>query len=328
MASRARLMTIWPALLAAVALVLAGCGGADEDTPATDVNTTLRGDIVVDGSSTVAPLTQAAADAFTAGNPLVSVEVRVSGTGGGFEVFCRGETDISNASRRISPDEVTACREAGIEYETFRVGSDGITVVTRRGADVGTDCLSLEELRRVWIRGSRIDNWRQIDPRWADAPLTLAGPGVDSGTYDFFNERVLGEGPDGETLPARTGDTASENDEVIVAAVEAAPSGMGYFGYSYYAANEDRLTPFALDAGNGEGCIPVSVATINSGDYPLARPLFIYVNRRALDRPEVVAFVRSYLENDVAHSRTAGTVPAPRIQVDQGVFRLDRLTGR
>jgi phosphate transport system substrate-binding protein len=294
--------------LAAAALAagaLAGCGGGGGEER-----------IVVDGSSTVAPLTTAAAEAFNAEQD-VEIEVRTSGTGGGFEVFCKGETNISNASRAIKDDEAAACKAAGVEYEELRVASDGITIVTGANSDVGGDDLTLEQLEAIWSPDSTIENWSEIPGgEFDDVPLTLAGAGSQSGTYDFFNEEVLGEDASGETIDPRQDYTASEDDNVIVRAVEGVPGGMGYFGYSYYEANQANLKAFSL-----EGVAPTP-ESITDGSYPLSRPLFIYVNREDLQRPEVAGYVRSYLENAVTLARETQFVPAPQSDLDAGLAKV------
>lgn len=302
-------------LLAAAPVVLGACGGDEEGAGGG-----LSGRIVADGSSTVAPLTSAAAEAFAAENPDVNIEVRTSGTGGGFEVFCKGETDISDASREIKDEEKAACEKAGVGFEEFRVASDGITVVTKKGAEIGTSCLTLEQLRKVWEPTSKIDNWKEIDPSFADAPLTLAGAGSQSGTYDFFNEKVLGKDAQGETITPRQDYAASEDDNVTVRAVTGAKAGMGYFGYSYFAENQDKLTALELDGG--QGCVTPTPETITSGEYPLSRPLFIYVATRSLERPEVKAFVRYYLKNAVSLAEEHHFVPAPQEALDQALARV------
>jgi phosphate transport system substrate-binding protein len=308
--------------LALGALLAAGCGGGDDEQAAPLAGTGLRGTIVVDGSSTVAPLTLEAGNAFFLREPGVVVQTGITGTGGGFERFCAGETDISDASRRITTDEHQACRRAGIEYEELQVAADGITVVTRADAQVGARCLTLAQLRKVWANGSKIDNWHQIDRRFADAPLSLAGPGRDSGTYDFFNERVLGVDAAGEVRASRQDYTDSEDDNVIVRAVEEEPSGMGYFGFSYYATNRGQLRAFALDDGGIEGCVDPSPDTITRKLYPLSRPLFIYVKKTSLQRPEVRAFVRFYLEHAVSLADLVDIVPAPRVALDVALTRV------
>jgi phosphate transport system substrate-binding protein len=315
-------------LMAVLVLAFAAaCGGDDDDeaggetTAAATTNgdaggEDLAGDISIDGSSTVAPLSSAAAEAFAGENPDVNVTVGTSGTGGGFERFCAGETDISDASRPIAEDEVAACEQAGIEYQEFRVASDGITVVTGADADVGCDDLTLEQVASVWDPDSEIDNWSQIEGAGCnDAPLTLAGAGSQSGTYDFFNEEVLGEDDAGETLTPRQDYTASEDDNVIVRAIQSAEAGMGYFGFTYYEENADTLKPFKL-----EGVEP-NADTITAGDYPLARPLFIYVKNEAMERPEVEAFVCYYLENATSLSEEQQFVPAPQDALDEAISK-------
>jgi phosphate transport system substrate-binding protein len=316
MTHRRRLaLTLTSAALAAGAL-LAGCGG-DSGDAAGGSGGELSGRIVADGSSTVAPLTTAAAEFFNGEHGDVEIEVRTSGTGGGFEVFCKGETDISNASRAIDEEEIAACEAAGVQYEELRVASDGITVVTGANSDVGGEDLTLEQLKAVWSPDSTIKNWSEIPGGdFDDVPLTLAGAGSQSGTYDFFNEEVLGEDASGETIDPRQDYTASEDDNVIVRAVEGVPGGMGYFGYSYFEANQGNLKPFTLD-----GVAPTP-ETITDGSYPLSRPLYIYVNREDLQRPEVAGFVRAYLEEAVRLAEENQFVPAPQDQLDAALAKI------
>lgn len=295
-------------------LLLAGCGSTQADGAQ---ESDLTGVIAVDGSSTVAPLTEAAAAAFEARAPGVSVPVKVSGTGGGFKVFCREQSDVQNASRRIDPQELARCRSAGVEWREIQIAFDGITVVARRDVDLGTNCLTLAELRRAWQAGSDVSRWTQVAPNVADLPLTLAGPDEESGTYDFFNEKVLGVDGEGSPLPPRSDYAASADDDVTVRRIEEAPAAMGYFGYSYYVENQGRLRAFSLDSGRLRGCTPPTPATITSGAYPLARPLFLYVNTRSLKRPEVRAFVRYYLENARALAVGANIVPALAAELER-----------
>ena len=307
------------AALAVGSLAAAGCG--DDDNGSGDTgggSADLSGNILIDGSSTVAPLSSAAAEAFTAENGGVNITVGTSGTGGGFERFCKGETDISDASRAIAEDEVAACEAAGVAYQELRVASDGITIVTSANADVGGDNLTLAQLKAVWEPKSTIENWDQIPPAgtFNDVPLTLAGAGSQSGTYDFFNEEVLGEDAAGETVVPRQDYAASEDDNVTVRAVTSAEGGMGYFGFSYYEENIDSLKAFSLD-----GVAP-SVETITSGDYPLSRPLFIYVSDESLAKPEVAAFARYYVENAIGLAEETKFVPAPQASLDESLAKL------
>lgn len=292
-------------------LMLTGCGSAQRS-------------IVIDGSSTVAPLTAAAAEDYAAAVGGANISVATSGTGGGFQRFCAADTDISDASRPINDDEVRACERAGVEYLELRVASDGITVVTGANAAVGADNLTLAQLKAVWEKGSRITNWDQIpDGHFANRQLTLAGAGSQSGTYDFFNETVLGDDQQtGRPAVPRQDYTASEDDNVTVRAVAGSQAGLGYLGFSHYEENRDILSAFAVDG------VPPTTATITDGSYPLSRPLFIYVNRTALADPEVNDFVRYYLAHAEALAHEQQFVPAPRAILAQELADLPKATAR
>lgn len=307
--------------LAGGALAVAGCGDDDDDNASTSGggDSSLSGSIAADGSSTVEPLTSAAAEAFNAENSGVNISVGSSGTGGGFEVFCKGETDISNASRSIKDSEIEACEKGGVTYEEFRVASDGLTLVTSQSTDIGGDDLTIEQLAAIWGPDSKINNWDQVPPAgsFSSQALTLAGPDSQSGTYDFFNEEVLGEDADGETISPRQDYTASADDNVIVRAVQSGSGALGYFGFTYYEENADTLKAFKV---NG---VEPNAETITSGDYPLSRPLFIYVNTESLARPEVNAFVKYYLENAVSLAEDQQYVPAPQDALDESLAKLN-----
>jgi len=285
-----------PAALAVAgvaALVLAACGeGNDPQTTSDDEGSTeeLTGEVVIDGSSTVFPLTTAAAELFMEENPGVNVSVGQSGTGGGFEKFCDGQTDISDASRAIEDDEIALCEEAGITFDEFSVANDALTVVVNADNDWAT-CLTVEQLNAIWAPGSTVNNWNQVDPSFPDQELVLAGPGTDSGTFDYFTDAV-----NGEEGASRTDYQASEDDNVIVQAVQGSPGAMGYFGFSYFEENQETLK--ALEIDDGSGCVTPSSDTVQDGSYsPLGRQLFIYPSAEALERPEVEEFVRFYVEN-------------------------------
>lgn len=299
-------VTVAGALLAG-GVGLAACGGGSGSGAS---GAGLSGNIVIDGSSTVAPLSTAAAEGFNAANAGVDVEVRTSGTGAGFEVFCKGETDISDASRPIKDSEAAKCAAANIGYTELRVASDGITLVTKKGVDVGKPCLTLGELKRIWGPASKVANWKDVGAGFKDLPMKLAGAGSQSGTYDFFNEVVLGKDAAGKVVASRQDYAASEDDNVTVNVVEAERAALGYFGFSYYEENIDRLADFALDSG--KGCVKPAAATITDGSYPLARPLFIYVKNTSLERAEVRAFARYYLENATSLATDQKFVPAPK----------------
>jgi phosphate transport system substrate-binding protein len=303
--------------LAVLALGAAGCGRGDDDDSAdaqaadtggaSETAEELSGAIEIDGSSTVGPLTTAAAEAFRAEQPDVNVTVGVAGTGGGFERFCAGETDISNASRPIDEEEeVPLCEEAGIEYTEFQVGVDALTVVVNAENDWAT-CLTLDQLKTMWEPKAegKVNNWNQVDSSFPDQALALAGPGTDSGTFDYFTDEV-----NGEEGASRSDYTASEDDNVIVQAVAGDPGGLGYFGYTYYEENQDTLK--ALEVDGGDGCVAPSVETARDGSYsPLARPLFIYVKNESLARPEVHAFVEYFLTNSIQLAEDALFIPVP-----------------
>jgi phosphate transport system substrate-binding protein len=275
----------------ALALGAAACGDDDDGGSA---NATAGGDlsgtIKVDGSSTVAPFTQAAAEAFQGENPGVQVTVGTSGTGGGFEKFCAGETDISDASRPIKEDEeVPVCKKAGIAYKEVQVANDGIAVVTN--PDLKVDCLTTDQLKKLWNQGSKVKSLSEIDPKLPDAELSLFGPGTDSGTFDFFTDEI-----NGEEGVSREDYQPSEDDNVLVQGVAGEPGGLGYFGHSYYEQNKSKLNLVKVDGG--DGCIEPTIETIQTGEYkPLSRPLFMYPSAKALKRPEVKAFLDYILEN-------------------------------
>jgi phosphate transport system substrate-binding protein len=252
--------------------------------------------IAIDGSSTVFPITEAMAEEFQIANPGIQITVGVAGTGGGFEKFCAGETDISNASRPIEADEMEACSQGGVEYIELPIAYDALSVVVNAQND-WVDCLTTEELKKIWEPTAQetVSNWNQVRDGFPDQPLVLYGPGTDSGTFDYFTDAVNGE------EGASRGDyTASEDDNVIVQGVASDAGALGYFGLAYYEENKDSLKAVSVDDGdaaNGEGCISPSVATVDDSTYqPLARPLFIYVRKESLSRPEVQNFVNYYLD--------------------------------
>lgn len=248
--------------------------------------------IRIDGSSTVFPVTEAVAEEFQAANPGTNVTVGISGTGGGFEKFCNGETDISNASRPIKQEEMEACRAAGIEYIELPVAYDALTVVVNP-RNTWASSLTVEELKTMWEPAAQgtITNWNQVRSSFPDAPLKLFGPGTDSGTFDYFTEAVVGDS--GES---RADYTASEDDNVLVQGVSRDVNAIGYFGLAYYEENQGRLKAVSIDGGDGP--VAPSPETVNNGTYqPLSRPIFIYVSKAAAERPEVANFVNFYLDN-------------------------------
>jgi phosphate transport system substrate-binding protein len=259
----------------------------------------LSGRITADGSSTVGPYTSAGAELFRKKESGVQITVGISGTGGGFQRFCNGETDLSNASRRINQTkEVPNCAKNGVKYVAFTVANDGLSIVVNKDV-TWTSCISTEQLKRIWQPGSKVDNWKDVDSKWPDKKLPLFGPGTDSGTFDFFTAAI-----NGKEKASRPNYTPSENDEVLVNGVSHTDGAMGYFGYSYYLENKSKLKLLAVDSGNG--CIAPSVKTVQNLTYkPLSRPLFVYAKRDSFKRAEVQAFIKFMVDNEVSIAKAA-----------------------
>jgi phosphate transport system substrate-binding protein len=280
---------------------------------------TLSGRVIADGSSTVWPITSEIGERFVELAPGVVIEVEVSGTGGGFRRFCAGESDVQNASRPINAEEQAACAAAGVAYHGFEIGYDGITVVVHPSNDF-VDCLTVEQLRRLWQPDNPARTWRDLDPAWPDAAIDLYGPGPDSGTFDYFTAAIVGE----EGV-SRVDYTPSENDLYLVEGVAGDEHALGYFGYAYYQETADRLKAVAIDGG--AGCVAPAAATIADGTYrPLSRPIYVYVNAASLRRPEVGEFMRFYhalateVVAEVGYVPTAdATYAANRVEVDGAI---------
>jgi phosphate transport system substrate-binding protein len=301
-----------------LALGVAACGDDDEDSGGGGGGGgggDLSGTIKIDGSSTVAPFAQAAAEEFQGMNPNVRITVGTAGTGGGFEKFCNGETDISDASRPIDEEEETPiCERNNVTYKQVQVANDGIAVVTNKALAV--DCLTTAQLKKLWNKGSKVSSLSQLDPKLPDAQLELFGPGTDSGTFEFFTEEINGE--EGNT---RKDYQPSEDDNVLVQGVSGESGGLGYFGFSYYEQNADKLNLVAIDGG--EGCVKPSLESIQSGEYtPLSRPIFMYPSEKALERPEVKAFMDYVVENYDAIAEAAAMVPMSSEQADKATTDL------
>jgi phosphate transport system substrate-binding protein len=302
--------------ISALVLLTAACGGGSSNND--QGGNGLSGTIRVDGSSTVGPLTEAAAEFFQQENAGVQVTVGISGTGGGFEKFCNGETDISDASRPIEDDEKKACASEGITFAEAQVANDGLSVVVNPENTWAT-CLTVAQLKSVWEQGSNIDNWNQIDPSFPDVPLELFGAGTDSGTFDYFTAAI-----NGEEGNSRTDYQATEDDNVTVQGVAGTKGGMGYFGLSYYEQNPDKLKLLQIDGG--KGCVTPSKETVQSGDYtPLSRPLLIYVKDASLKRPVVDAFIKFYIDNAERIANQAQFVPLTAEQAAASRNAMDQL---
>ena len=277
--------------------------------------------IKIDGSSTVYPITEAVAEEFQIEKQgATQVTVGVSGTGGGFKKFCSADesvrTDISNASRTIKESEMEMCEAAGVEYIEIPVAYDAITVVANPENPI--ESMTVEELAQIWGPESEgtITNWSQVNPEWPDAEFVLYGPGADSGTFDGFTDKI-----NGDEGASRTDYTPSEDDNVLVQGVSTDPNALGYFGYSYYEENQDQLKAIAID--NGDGAIAPSVETVRDGSYaPLSRPIYIYVNAAAADKPEVAEFVEFYLTNAEGLVPEVGSVPLTPEEYEEGIAKF------
>ena len=310
MTTRALLTVL--ACTAAFAVVAVGCGGDDDSSSSGDL-------ITADGSSTVGPFaTKAAEDWKAAGGS--EVTVGISGTGGGFERFCVGETDISNASRQIDEDEAAICEENGVEYVELRVATDALTNVVNVEND-WTSCLTVEQLNAIWKPKSTVTNWNQVDPSYPDVPMKLYGAGTDSGTFDYFTDVI-----NGEEGASRTDFSATEDDNVTVQGVSGDKGALGYFGFSYFEENQDKLKALEVDAGSG--CVAPSVETAQNDTYtPLSRPLFMYVKLSSLtDNESVSEFMTYTLENAETIATEAQFVPLSQEQIDEQQQNLEDAT--
>jgi phosphate transport system substrate-binding protein len=305
-------------LTLAIALVASACGGDDDAGGTAGEGASLSGSIVIDGSSTVAPITEAIAEEFRREQSGVQVTVGTSGTGGGFTKFCAGETDIQDASRAIDDEEKAACEAKGVKYQEFRVGLDGLAIVTS-AQNQFLDTLSYEQLAKIFEAGGA-RTWNQVDPSFPNEEIAIFGPDAESGTYDFFNEEVLGDPAEGGKKP-RNDYTASADDNTLVQGIEGEANSWGYFGYAYYQNNKEGLKIIKVAEEGATGIEPTA-ETIESGDYPLSRPLYIYVKDDSLRKPEVGQFVKFYLEQTPQIIADVGYVAAPQEDYTQGLSKL------
>ena len=307
---------LFPAALAALALTLLAACGDDNNSGGGN----LSGSISIDGSSTVGPLTEAAAELFREENPDVKITVGVSGTGGGFEKFCAGETDISDASRQIEQEEIDACKKENITYEEVQVANDGIANVVNPDNDWAT-CLTVAELKKVWDRSSKVNNWNQVRSDFPDQEMKLFGAGTDSGTFDYFTEQI-----NGEEGRSRSDYSPSEDDNVTVQGVSGDKGNAGYFGLSYALENEGRVKTLEVD--DGDGCVAPTNETVQNGTYkPLSRPLFIYPSGKALQNETTREFVQFYVDNYDTIAEQAKFVPLTNEQAQQSKDAVAQLAG-
>jgi phosphate transport system substrate-binding protein len=312
------------AMMASLAFVVAACGDDDEggnsSAASGESSEELSGAIRIDGSSTVFPFAQAAAELFNEEQPGVQITVGQSGTGGGFEKFCAGETDISDASRPIDEEEeVPICEKNGIEFGEVQIANDGIAIATNK--NLAIECMTTDQLKALWEPKSKVSSYSDIDPSFPDTPVKLFGPGTDSGTFDFFTDVI-----NGEEGASREDYEASEDDNQLVTGVSGTEGGLGYFGLSYYEANTDKLNEVQVDGGSG--CVAPTSETVQDGSYtPLSRPLFMYPSKEAIAKPEVKAFMDFIVANQQAIAEAAQIVPLTEEQTTEAQSKLSELEG-
>jgi phosphate transport system substrate-binding protein len=297
-------------ILACLALASVAIGASTQN-PTFNLKA-LKGSITADGSSTVGPYTTAAAELFRkAGAGGVKVTVGISGTGGGFQRFCKGETDLSDASRPMKISEAQACKDNNVgSWRAFTVANDALTVVVNQ-QNTWAKCLSVEELKKIWDQGSQVNNWKDVRASFPDVAIKLFGPGTDSGTFDYFTEAI-----NGKAKRSRSDYQASEDDNVLVQGVSGERGGMGYFGYSYYEENKSRLNAVQIRNPKTGQCVTPGIESVQSGSYkPLARPLFIYAKGSSFKRKEVQAFVDFIFDNESKIAARADFVPLTKAQL-------------
>ncbi len=303
-------MRKWLALAATVVMALGVVACGSDDSKDSGGGGDLSGNIRIDGSSTVQPFAEAALELFEEDNPNVRITVGGAGTGDGFEKFCRGETDISDASRAIEPDEEKLCKSGKVTPTEVQVANDGITVVTNK--ELKVDCLTTAQLKKIFGKSATATNLKDVDPKLPDSELALYTPGTESGTFDFFTEQINGE----EGVQRTDGIQTSADDNVLVTGVSGEKGGLGYFGFSFFEQNQDKLNPVKVDGGSG--CVEPSSETIQSGEYkPLARPLFMYPSEKALKKPEVKAFLEYITANYQEIAEVAKIVPMSEEQATE-----------
>lgn len=300
------------------AIMLAGCGSKENATDAKQEETQkLSGTVMIDGSSTVFPITEAVAEEFMAKYPDVRVTVGVSGTGGGFKRWVAGETDINDASRPIKDQEQSKAAELGIEPIEIPVAYDGITIVVNSQND-WVDHLTVDELKKIWAPDSNVKKWSEVRQGWPEKEIKLYGPGPDSGTFGYFTEAI-----NGKEGASRAEYTASEDDNMLVQGVAGDKYSLGYFGYAYYVENQEKIKAVAIDGG--KGAVMPSEQTINDGTYaPLSRPVFIYVSSKALaEKPEIKEFVKFYLTEGKEFVSQVGYIKLPEEKYIEGLAKVE-----
>ncbi|GGM89750.1 hypothetical protein GCM10011609_28290 [Lentzea pudingi] len=310
-------------VVAVAALTLSACGGQNNGSGSESGGEQLSGPVVIDGSSTVEPLSIAAAELFMEKNSGVQVSVSASGTGGGFKKFCVGETDISDASRPIKDEEKKTCTEKNISFSELQIANDALTVVVNK-ENTWAQCLTVAQLKKIWEPDSKVANWKEVDPSFPDQKLDLYGAGADSGTFDYFTGAI-----NGKEGASRKDYNPTENDNITVQGVSGSKGGLGYFGFSYFEENADKLKAVKIDGGKGKGCVEPSVKAAQDGSYaPLARPLFIYPSDAGLKKAQVEKFVEFYLANNDEIVKAARFVPLTEDQKKKAKDELATLQAK
>lgn len=306
-------------LSAAAMLSLAACGNADKTT-SSNSDKKLAGDILIDGSSTVAPIMEAVSEEYTSAQPDVHASVGISGTGGGFEKFTKGETDLSNASRPIKDEEAAIAKQNKIDYIQLELAYDGLSIVVNKDNDF-VDQLTVDQLAKLWSVDSKVKTWNEINPAWPKEEIKFFSPGTESGTYDYFNEAILAKA--GERKDAQM----SEDDNVLVTGVAGEKGAIGYFGHAYYEENKDKLKIVPIvNPTTGKAVIPTE-ETIKDGSYaPLSREIFTYVNKKSLKRPEVMDYLKFANENVPTLSQEVGYVPLQDEKYESNIQKLEEAT--
>jgi phosphate transport system substrate-binding protein len=309
------------AMMTGVLAITAACGAQGTEgnkEQAGEETKQLQGEIKIDGSSTVFPIMEAVVEEYGMTQPNVKVSVSSSGTGGGFESFIAGETELSNASRPIKDEEAAALKEKGIDYTEVQLAYDGLSVVVNKDND-WVESLTIEDLKKIWVEDGTVKKWSDVNPDWPAEEIKLYSPGTDSGTFDYFDEVIL----DGQPIVEKA--TLSEDDNTLVQGVQGDKNAIGYFGYAYYAENKDTLKIVKIDGG--EGPVEPTNETIESGEYsPLSRPLFTYVKNSAIkDQEEVYDFVKYLLENAATLSEDVGYVKLPEEEYTKQLETLETL---
>jgi len=310
-------LTIKLFLVLLLPFVIIVCSSPNESSNSETLSNTLKGTVEIDGSSTVALVSEAVAEEFKKIHPSANVLVGISGTGGGFKRFTIGEIDISDASRAIMNSEDIKAKNNNIDYSELRIGMDGLSVMVNPNNDF-VNCLTISELHLIWKPGSKVNKWNQIRSTFPDKKIRLYGPGTDSGTFAFFTEIV-----NDEEGASRDDYTASEDDNVLIQGIAGDNYSLGYFGYAYYVSSKDKLKIIAIDKEDGNGCIIPDSTTIDSGLYPITRPLYIYVNKSSYTtNPVVKEFVRFFMEQASILTAEVGYVP---LKAEEYEGNLDKL---